>query len=123
MFKILWVELLRLKSIEMCSYTSTFPCACMVCRWTAVPSASPVTHIPFHLNAIQNKELKLQRKARLGKLKWVHNPQSCFHHHHVIINNSSSSISNLRHGRPSPHTTVHRPRLTLPNVIQCLSKF
>jgi len=34
--------------------------------------ALPLTHIPFHLNAIQNKEFKLQGKGRLGKLKWVH---------------------------------------------------
>jgi len=56
----------------MWSYTSTFPCASVVCRWTTLPLALPLTHIPFHLNAIQKKELKLQGKAKLGKLKWVH---------------------------------------------------
>jgi hypothetical protein len=40
--------------------------------WTAVPLALPFTHIPFHLIAIQHKQLKLQGKAKLGKLKWVH---------------------------------------------------
>jgi len=70
--EVLRAQLLKTQSIEMWSYTSTFPCTSVVCRWTAVPSALPFTHILFYLNAIQNNQLKLQGKARLGKLKWVH---------------------------------------------------
>ena len=80
----------------MWSYTS---------RWTAAPLPLPLTHIPFHSNAVQNKELKLQGWASSNG--FTYNPHSCFHHHQVIINNISSSVSNLRHGRPSPQTTSH----------------
>ena len=108
-----WIGVLRAELLKTQIYWDvelylTFPCASMLCRRTAVPLALPFTHIPFHLITIQQKQLQLQGKE--GCTSWsrfTYNPKSCFHHHQVIINNSSSSVSNLRHGRPSPQTTSH----------------
>jgi len=63
----------------------------------------PSTWTQFRTKSLSCKE----RKGWASSNGFTYNPHSCFHHHQVIINNISSSVSNLRHGRPSPQTTSH----------------